>query len=67
MAVRNITTFVDPGRSYTAIPIVDAIYAMILLLFTVWSHVPMSTTWVFIGLLAGREIGIRVTQAKTER
>lgn len=47
--------------------VVDAVYAMILLVFTVWSHVPMSTTWVFIGLLAGREIGIHVTQAKAER
>lgn len=46
---------------------IDAVYALILLVFTVWSHVPMSTTWVFVGLLAGREIGIHVTQAKHER
>ncbi|MFV8754155.1 hypothetical protein ACNOYE_26730 [Nannocystaceae bacterium ST9] len=47
--------------------VIDAVYAVILLVFTVWSHVPMSTTWVFIGLLAGREIGIHVTRAKAER
>lgn len=39
-----------------AATIVDLIYGVILLLFQVWSKMPMSTTWVFLGLLAGREI-----------
>ena len=45
-------------RSATLIVIV---YALILYVFKIHSKVPMSTTWVFIGLLAGREIafGIR--------
>ena len=38
--------------------IIDFIYALILLLFKELSAVPMSTTWVFLGLLAGRELGI---------
>lgn len=36
--------------------LIDFIYAIILILFKEWSTIPMSTTWVFLGLLAGREI-----------
>ncbi|PHI21689.1 hypothetical protein CEQ90_01375 [Lewinellaceae bacterium SD302] len=39
--------------------IVDFIYGLLLLFFKEFSNVPMSTTWVFLGLLAGREIAIR--------
>ena len=39
--------------------IIDFIYGMVLLFFKELSNVPMSTTWVFIGLLAGREIALR--------
>jgi zinc transporter ZupT len=41
--------------------IVDFIYGLLLLFFKEFSNVPMSTTWVFLGLLAGREIAIRYT------
>ncbi len=37
---------------------VDLIYGIVLYLFKEVSHIPMSTTWVFVGLLAGREIAI---------
>ncbi len=39
--------------------IIDFTYGMVLLYFKELNNVPMSTTWVFIGLLAGREIGLR--------
>ena len=39
--------------------LIDFIYGIILLFFKEFSNVPMSTTWVFLGLLAGREIAIR--------
>jgi hypothetical protein len=35
--------------------VVDAVYTAVLWVFKMKSKVPMSTTWVFIGLLAGRE------------
>ncbi|MEL7223204.1 MAG: hypothetical protein AAGJ93_17900 [Bacteroidota bacterium] len=38
---------------------VDFVYGIVLLFFKEFSNVPMSTTWVFLGLLAGREIAIR--------
>ncbi|MBR8830275.1 MAG: hypothetical protein N5P05_003367 [Chroococcopsis gigantea SAG 12.99] len=37
---------------------INVIYGSILLFFAQYSQVPMSTTWVFLGLLAGREISI---------
>ena len=40
--------------------IVDFVYGLILLVFKEWSHMPMSTTWVFLGLLAGREIAMTI-------
>lgn len=47
--------------------VIDATYAIILYIFKVVSNIPMSTTWVFLGLLAGREIAINLTRAKEER
>jgi hypothetical protein len=47
--------------------LIDATYAVILYIFKVMSNIPMSTTWVFLGLLAGREIAINLTRAKEDR
>ena len=52
--VKMKTNVQDP-RSAT---IIDIIYALLLLYFINLNNVPMSTTWVFIGLLAGREIAL---------
>jgi hypothetical protein len=46
-----------------AATIVDFIYAVILYLFKEVSNIPMSTTWVFLGLLAGREIAMSITDS----
>ena len=43
-----------------AATLVDLVYAVILFYFKLYSNVPMSTTWVFIGLLAGRELAIAI-------
>ena len=40
--------------------LIDLIYCVILFYFKLHSKVPMSTTWVFIGLLAGRELGMSI-------
>ncbi len=40
--------------------VVDLLYAVILYYFKMVSNIPMSTTWVFIGLLAGREVAISI-------
>jgi hypothetical protein len=43
--------------------VIDFVYALILFGFTRASTIPMSTTWVFIGLLAGRELGLHATRS----
>ena len=43
-----------------AATIIDIVYALILLVFQSISKLPMSTTWVFLGLLAGREISLHM-------
>jgi hypothetical protein len=43
-----------------AATLVDLVYAVILFYFKLYNNVPMSTTWVFIGLLAGRELAIAI-------
>lgn len=52
--VRSKTNTVDL-RSAT---IIDFTYGLVLYYFKELNNVPMSTTWVFIGILAGREIAI---------
>ena len=53
--VVKMKTNVQDPRSAT---IIDIIYAFLLLYFINLNNVPMSTTWVFIGLLAGREVAL---------
>ena len=47
--------------------IVDFVYALILIYFKQISQIPMSTTWVFLGLLAGRELAISITKKTAKR
>ena len=47
------------GTRYTrSATIIDFVYAVILLYFKQYNDIPMSTTWVFVGLLCGRELAI---------
>ena len=40
--------------------IIDLVYAVILYYFKIQSKIPMSTTWVFLGLLGGRELMMNI-------
>ena len=44
--------------------IIDGVYALVLLYFKQLNDIPMSTTWVFVGLLCGRELAITTTLDK---
>ncbi|AIY13235.1 MULTISPECIES: hypothetical protein [Cellulophaga] len=46
--------------------IIDACYGVLLYLFTILNDVPMSTTWTFVGILAGREIAIKYLLEKKQ-
>ncbi len=52
-----VTSKINTGDIRSA-TIVDFCFALVLLVFKEWSNIPMSTTWVFLGLLAGREIAM---------
>jgi phosphate/sulfate permease len=39
--------------------IIDLVYAFLLLFFKELNDIPMSTTWVFVGLLCGRELALQ--------
>ena len=45
-----------------AATLVNLVYMLLLFYFKNLNHVPMSTTWVFIGLLGGREIAISLAK-----
>jgi phosphate/sulfate permease len=47
--------------------IIDFVYACILYFFKTLSNIPMSTTWVFIGLLGGRELSMSLSKHYSNR
>lgn len=57
-AIQKIVTSKTGTVDIRAATIIDLIYGVILFIFKEISNIPMSTTWVFLGLLAGREFAI---------
>lgn len=65
----NMKRIVDQKTGITDIRAatgVNSFYMLMLFVFVVWNNTPISTTWMFIGLLGGRELasGIFVKHAK---
>lgn len=58
--IQKIVTNKTQTHDIRSATIIDFIYALILLFFKQISNIPMSTTWVFLGLLAGREIAMTI-------
>lgn len=58
-AIQNIVKAKTNTMDIRSATIIDFSYAIILFFFKELNNVPMSTTWVFLGLLAGREISIK--------
>jgi len=54
--IQKIVTSKTNTTDIRSATIIDFIYGIVLLVFKEYSKIPMSTTWVFIGLLAGREL-----------
>ena len=44
--------------------LIDLVYAFLLLYFKQLNNIPMSTTWVFVGLLCGRELALNTYLTK---
>ncbi|MEM9800700.1 MAG: hypothetical protein AAGA20_10275 [Planctomycetota bacterium] len=60
--VLDTKTAVTDIRSAT---IIDFLFAALLYFFKERSKIPMSTTWVFLGLIAGREYAFAMTRTST--
>lgn len=61
--IQQIVTEKSRVTDVRSATIIDFIYAILLVYKLTISTVPMSTTWVFLGLLAGREVGMSVMDA----
>lgn len=58
--IQEIVTEKSHTTDVRSATIIDFIYAILLFFFKELSNIPMSTTWVFIGLLAGRELAMSI-------
>ncbi|MDO6390734.1 hypothetical protein Q4E40_11400 [Pontibacter sp. BT731] len=58
--IQNVINEKSDVRDVRSATIIDLVYSLILYYFKEVNNVPMSTTWVFVGLLAGRELGMRL-------
>jgi len=56
--IQNIVKLKTNTQDIRSATIIDVVYAFILMYFQHVNNVPMSTTWVFVGLLAGREVAM---------
>ncbi len=59
-AIQGIVTSKTNTHDIRSATLIDFAYGFILLYFKQVSNIPMSTTWVFLGLLAGRELALTV-------
>lgn len=62
--IQQIVTEKSRTTDIRSATIIDFVYAILLVYKLTISTVPMSTTWVFLGLLAGRELGMSIIDNK---
>ena len=58
--IQKVVTSKTNTHDIRSATIVDLVYGVVLYYFKIVNNVPMSTTWVFLGLLAGREIAFAI-------
>ena len=56
--IQEIVSSKSGTRISRSATIMDFVYAIILWFFKEYNNLPMSTTWVFVGLLCGRELAV---------
>ncbi|MEX0322111.1 MAG: hypothetical protein AB3N63_08135 [Puniceicoccaceae bacterium] len=62
--IQKVVTSKTNTHDIRSATIVDLVYGVVLYYFKILNDVPMSTTWVFLGLLAGREIAFAISRDK---
>ncbi len=63
-AIQSIVKAKTNTADIRSATIIDLCYGIVLFFFKELNNIPMSTTWVFIGLLAGRELAIKYIGTK---
>jgi hypothetical protein len=56
--IQDIVSSKSGTRFTRSATIIDFVYALVLWFFKEYNNFPMSTTWVFVGLLCGRELAV---------
>ncbi len=64
-AIQSIVKAKSNTSDIRSATFIDLSFAVVLLFFKELNNIPMSTTWVFLGLLAGREIALNYNLSKT--
>jgi len=65
--IQKVVTSKTNTHDIRSATVVMLVYGAVLYVFKIQSNVPMSTTWVFLGLLAGREIAFALSMKKRNR
>lgn len=60
--IQQIVTEKTQVEDVRGATVIDLVYTIILYIFKELSHIPMSTTWVFLGLMAGREMAMTLAK-----
>jgi hypothetical protein len=64
--IQSVITEKTDVTDVRAASIIDLVFGTLLIVFKEWNNLPMSTTWVFLGMLAGREIALAKTSGKDD-
>lgn len=65
--IQSVVTEKSEVSDVRSASIIDFAYLIVLFVFKEMSNIPMSTTWVFIGLLGGRELALRLSERRQKR
>ncbi|MFZ8835974.1 MAG: hypothetical protein ACO2XQ_02910 [Flavobacteriales bacterium] len=63
-AIQQIVLDKQSTKYVRSATLIDLVYAFLLLYFKEMNNIPMSTTWVFVGLLCGRELALNTGLTK---
>ena len=63
-AIQQIVMDKQSTKYLRSATMIDLVYAFLLLYFKQMNNIPMSTTWVFVGLLCGRELALNTGLTK---
>lgn len=64
--IQDVVNEKSDVKDVRAATLIDFVYALVLMVFQWINTVPMSTTWVFIGLLGGREMVMKIGHSKKD-